>query len=63
MGYDPMAKRGQPPFDVCDSFLELAEARGLGTRDPGRIEVVGAPLRDAVFPFRKHRNGGFPGES
>jgi hypothetical protein len=63
MGYDPMAKRGQPPFDVCDSFLELAEARGLGTRDPGRIEVVGTPLKDAVFPFRKHRNGGFPGES
>lgn len=63
MGYDPMAKRGQPPFDVCDSFLELAEARGLGTRDLGRIEVVGTPLKDAVFPFRKHRAGGFPGKS
>jgi uncharacterized protein (DUF362 family) len=63
MGYDPMAKRGQPPFDVCDSFLELAEARGLGTRDPGRIEVVGTPLHDAIFPFRKLRGGGFPGRS
>ena len=61
MGYDPMAKRGQPPFDVCDSFLELAEARGLGTRDLGRIEVVGTPLKDVVFPFRKTRGGGFPG--
>jgi uncharacterized protein (DUF362 family) len=61
MGYDPMAKRGQPPFDVCDSFLELAEARGLGTRDPGRIEVVGSSVKDAVFPFRKYRGGGFPG--
>lgn len=61
MGYDPMAKRGQPPFDVCDSFLELAEARGLGTRDPGRIEVVGMPVKDALFPFRKYRGGGFPG--
>lgn len=61
MGYDPMAKRGQPPFDVCDSFLEMAEARGLGTRDLGRIEVVGAALKDVAFPFRKHRTGGFPG--
>ena len=61
MGYDPMAKKGQPPFDVCDSFLELAEARGLGTRDPSRIEVVGTPVKDALFPFRKFRGGGFPG--
>jgi len=61
MGYDPMATRGQPPFDACDSFLELAEARGLGTRDLNRIEVVGTPLKDAVFPFRKARGGGFPG--
>lgn len=61
MGYNPLAKRGQPPFDECDSFLELAEARGLGTRDPGRIEVVGTPLKDAIFDFRAHRAGGFPG--
>lgn len=61
MGYDPMAKRGQPPFDRCDSFLELAEARGLGTRDLGRIEVLGTPIKDAVFSFRKFRGGGFPG--
>ena len=61
MGYDPMAKRGQPPFDSCDSFLELAEARGLGTRDLARIEVVGETVKGVVFPFRKHRSGGFPG--
>lgn len=61
MGYDPMAKRGQPPFDLCDSFLELAEARGLGTRDLGRIEVVGTPLKDVVLSFRKTRRTGFPG--
>ena len=63
MGYDPMAKRGQPPFDVCDSFLELAEARGLGTRDPARIEVVGTAIKDAMFSFRKYRGGGFPGRA
>ncbi len=62
MGYDPAATRGQPPFDRCDSFLELAEARGLGTRDLRRIEVVGTPIKDAVYPFRKHRPGRFPGE-
>ena len=61
MGYDPMAKRGRPPFEECDSFLELAEARGLGTRDLSRIEVAGVPLKEAAFPFRKHRGGGFPG--
>jgi uncharacterized protein (DUF362 family) len=61
MGYDPTAKRGQAPFDVCDSFLELAEARGLGTRDLAKIELVGAPLKDVVMPFRKLRGGGFPG--
>ena len=60
MGYDPAATRGQPPFDRCDSFLELAEARGLGTRDMRRIEVVGTSIKDAVYPFRKHRPGGFP---
>ncbi|MGD0579441.1 MAG: DUF362 domain-containing protein [Bryobacteraceae bacterium] len=63
MGFDPAATRGQQPFDRCDSFLELAEARGLGTRDLRRIEVVGTPVKDAVFPFRKHRPGGFPGSS
>ena len=61
MGYDPAATRGQAPFDECDSFLELADARGLGTRDLRRIEVVGTPIKDAVYPFRKHRPGRFPG--
>ena len=63
MGYDPASTRGQQPFDNCDSFLELAEARGLGTRDLRRIEVVGTPIKDAVYPFRKHRPSGFPGSS
>ena len=60
MGYDPTATRGQPPFDECDSFLELADVRGLGTRDLRRIEVVGTPIKDAVYAFRQHRPGGFP---
>ena len=61
MGYDPAATHGQQPFDRCDSFLELAEIRGLGTRDLRRIEVVGTPIKDAVYAFRQHRPSGFPG--
>lgn len=52
MGFDPMADRGTPPFETCDSTLRLAEQLGVGTRDLRRIEVVGTPFRDAVFRFR-----------
>jgi hypothetical protein len=47
-----MADRGQPPFERCDSFLKLAEELGVGTRDLRRIEVAGAPIEKARFPFR-----------
>ncbi len=51
MGFDPMADRGTPPFESCDSTLRLAEDVGIGTRDLKRIEVVGTPIREAVFDF------------
>jgi uncharacterized protein (DUF362 family) len=51
MGFDPMADRGTPPFERCDSTLKLAEDVGLGTRDLKRIEVVGTPVAQAVFDF------------
>jgi uncharacterized protein (DUF362 family) len=51
MGFDPMADRGTPPFERCDSTLKLAEEAGLGTRDLKRIEVIGTPVREAVFDF------------
>ncbi len=51
MGFDPMADRGTPPFEVCDSTLRLAEDIGLGTRDLGRIEVAGPPIPESVFDF------------
>jgi uncharacterized protein (DUF362 family) len=51
MGYDPLAGRGVPPFEACDSILELAEHAGLGTRDLRRIEVRGAPVAECVFDF------------
>jgi len=52
MGFDPMADRGTPPFENCDSTLRLAEEAGIGTRDLGKIEVAGTPIRSARFPFR-----------
>jgi uncharacterized protein (DUF362 family) len=52
MGFDPMADRGAPPFETCDSTLRLAEQLGLGTRDLRRIEVVGTPISKALFKFR-----------
>ncbi|MCC6859618.1 MAG: DUF362 domain-containing protein [Bryobacterales bacterium] len=56
MGYDPMADRGTPPFERCDSTLRLAEELGVGTRDLNRIEVVGTPVKEAmVFNFAEFR--------
>ncbi len=52
MGFDPLASRGTPPFERCDSFLELAGQLGVGTRDLRRIEVAGVPVAKAVFRFR-----------
>jgi uncharacterized protein (DUF362 family) len=51
MGFDPMADRGTPPFQTCDSTLRLAEHLGVGTRDLSRIEVVGTPIAKAQFRF------------
>jgi uncharacterized protein (DUF362 family) len=51
MGFDSMAERGTPPFEACDSTLQLAEAAGVGTRDLRRIEVIGTPIAAAKFDF------------
>jgi uncharacterized protein (DUF362 family) len=51
MGFDPMAVRGTPPFERCDSTLQLAEAVGIGTRDLKRIEVAGTSIAEAKFDF------------
>jgi uncharacterized protein (DUF362 family) len=52
MGFDPMADRGTPPFETCDSTLRLAEELGVGTRNLRQIEVLGTPIAQARFPFR-----------
>jgi uncharacterized protein (DUF362 family) len=51
MGFDPMADRGTPPFEKCDSTLKLAESLGVGSRDLNRIDVVGAPIAKARYKF------------
>jgi uncharacterized protein (DUF362 family) len=51
MGLNPMADRGAPPFETCDSTLRLAEHLGVGTRDLTRIEVLGTPIAKATFRF------------
>jgi len=53
MGFDPMAKRGTPPFETCDNTLEFAEQLGVGTRDLKRIEVLGTPIHQALFRYRQ----------
>ena len=58
MGFDPMAVRGTPPFETCDSTLQLAEDIGLGTRDLRRIEIAGVPIQQARFNFRKAPHAG-----
>lgn len=61
MNFDPLADRGMPPFEGCDSTLRLAEEAGIGTRDLKRIEVVGSPIADVRFDFagiRKQRRAG-----
>jgi uncharacterized protein (DUF362 family) len=60
MGFDPMADRGTPPFESCDSTLRLAEEVGIGTRDLKRIEVVGWKSGDVTVDFaelRRERRG------
>lgn len=51
MGFDPMADRGTPPFEKCDSTLHLAEQLGVGSCDLNRIEVVGTPIAKERYGF------------
>ena len=53
MGFDPMADRGTAPFETSDNTLRLAEELGVGTRDLRQIEVIGTPIKEALFKFRE----------
>jgi uncharacterized protein (DUF362 family) len=52
MGFDPLAEKGTEPFERCDSTLALAAAKGLGTHDLRRIEIVGGRVEELKFDFR-----------
>lgn len=54
MGFDPMAPSDQTPFQG-DNHLQLLASVGIGTNDPSRIEVLGLPLKEAVYPFQRRR--------
>jgi uncharacterized protein (DUF362 family) len=54
MGYDPRTPHRQFPFPG-DNHLLLLERMGVGTADPKRIECLGLPLAQAVFPFNPKR--------
>lgn len=51
MGYNPRAPKGTAPFKSCDNTLLLAEARGLGSTDLKRIEVVGTSIEKALYRY------------
>ena len=53
MGFDPMASRGKPPFEKCDSVLRLAEEAGVGAGDLRKINIAGATPDSVRFPFRQ----------
>jgi uncharacterized protein (DUF362 family) len=51
MGYDPTAANGTGPFPGAN-HLAVAAALGVGTNNPGEIEVRGLSLQAAQHPFR-----------
>ncbi|MBI2685457.1 MAG: DUF362 domain-containing protein [Acidobacteria bacterium] len=53
MGYDPRATRGTAPFEKCDNTLLLAEQLGLGSADLKKIPILGVPISEARFAFRR----------
>jgi len=61
MGFDAMDDRGKAPFERCDNTLRLGEELGAGTRDMKRIEILGTPIRDLRFDFRRATASSPPG--
>ena len=50
MGYDPQAPYGEKPFPG-ENHLQLLARAGVGANDPGKIEVRGVGLREALCEF------------
>jgi hypothetical protein len=59
MGFaNPRAPRGQPPFNLCENHLLLAEQAGLGTADLASIEILGAPVASVTQHYQSPFGGG-----
>ena len=54
MGFDPQAPDAKPPFPG-HNYLNLLASVGMGTNDLRRIEILGLPLKEAVYPFSPPR--------
>jgi uncharacterized protein (DUF362 family) len=54
MGFDPMANHMEHPFPG-ENHLRFLASKGMGTNDLSRIEVVGLPLKKALYPFDKKK--------
>ncbi len=52
MGFDPMTPHLEDPFPG-ENHLELLASAGVGTNDPGRIDVRGLSIKQALCPFDK----------
>jgi uncharacterized protein (DUF362 family) len=50
MGFDPQAPDSKPPFPG-HNYLNLLASVGMGTNDLSRIEVLGLPVKEVVYPF------------
>ncbi|HID75586.1 MAG TPA: DUF362 domain-containing protein [Planctomycetaceae bacterium] len=56
MGFDPQAPPDHFPFQG-DNHLQLLASVGVGTNDLDRIEIIGLPLKEAVYPYAPQRPG------
>jgi uncharacterized protein (DUF362 family) len=56
MGFDPQAPDMKTPFPG-HNYLNLLASVGMGTNDLSRIEVLGLPLKETVYPFSPARAG------
>lgn len=53
---------GDEPFQYADNMMILAEAAGLGSADLNKIEVRGAPVKEAMFDYEAFWKNQMPKE-
>jgi uncharacterized protein (DUF362 family) len=55
MGYDPTTDYPNDPFIRGDNHMNLAAAAGMGTNHIDEIDVVGATIKEVLYPFTPAR--------